>query len=80
MTETKHTTNESDILLWAATKLIAAAPETAAERDRLREVNRKLVEALVALVDADTDRKATWITRDAAIADARAALARAKGE
>ncbi len=31
---------------------VAAAPETAAERDRLKEVNAELVEALKALVSS----------------------------
>ena len=38
----------------ANTRLIAAAPETAAERDRLREVNADLLAALVELLDRTT--------------------------
>ncbi len=36
----------------ANARLIAAAPETAAERDRLREINAELLAALDLLVDA----------------------------
>ena len=69
----------------ANARLIAAAPETAAERDRLREVNRELVEALeralvirspnVKWTKAETVR--SWEAWDGQV---RAALARAKGE
>ena len=36
---------------WANARLIAAAPETAAERDRLKEINADLLEALEFFID-----------------------------
>jgi hypothetical protein len=44
---------------YANARLIAAAPETAAERDRLREVNAELLEALRNLV-VDLEERAEW--------------------
>ena len=57
--------------------LIAAAPETAAERDRLRESNEVILKALGGFVEyfADDEDELGEI-----YADARAALAAAAGE
>ena len=45
-------THDSAELNIANARLIAAAPETAAERDRLREINAELLEALQVCVKA----------------------------
>lgn len=77
----------------ANARLVAAAPETAAERDRLREVNRELVAAMEATLASmrelrglaftgsriPTDRYPEKHRANAADDQARAALARAKG-
>jgi hypothetical protein len=63
-------------------RLIAAAPETAAERDRLREINAELLAALEQLtrsvigVNGIPGKRVSDVLLD----DARAALAKAKGE
>ena len=75
----------------ANARLIAAAPETAAERDRLKEVNAELLEALkdaVSALDADAS-KSPLGERHAKLAQgwfnamygdkARAAIAKAEG-
>jgi len=54
--------------------LIAAAPETAAERDRLREVNAELVAALETIANSTCDHGPGFCARDSA----RAALAKAE--
>lgn len=62
----------------ANARLIAAAPETAAERDRLREVNAELVAALESALkslEIDGPDSAAAVLRT----DARAAIAKAKG-
>ena len=61
-------------------RLIAAAPETAAERDRLREVNRELVEALRPLVAIVNGARVNRMKRDGYLVAARAAIRLAKGE
>jgi hypothetical protein len=57
-------------------RLIAAAPETAAERDRLREVNVELLEALVTLLDSVEGKRITQGDCN----QARAAIAKATGD
>jgi len=62
-------------------RLIAAAPETAAERDRLREVNAELVAALKNLLstpDFDGTQKTSIARRETKRA-ARAAIAKVTG-
>ncbi len=64
----------------ANARLIAAAPETAAERDRLREVNAALLEALKkALNFIKNTEQELGITLDSGDA-ARAAIAKATRE
>jgi len=46
--------NETEAL--ANAQLIAAAPQTAAERDKLKEINAELLEALEMLVDPSTGK------------------------
>lgn len=70
--------------------LIAAAPETAAERDRLREVNAELLAALKELyrlhkkitdqVSCDHSVGICWCDDYAALDQAAAVIAKAKGE
>ena len=63
--------------------LIAEAPETAAERDRLREINAELLAALDAFVERGTKLSGhpaqynPWVGE---LVYARAVLAKAKGE
>ena len=54
-------------------QLIAAAPETAAERDELRKINAELVKALKTVVRVAGDRHTDEFDM------ARAAIARAEG-
>ena len=75
----------------ANARLIAAAPETAAERDRLKEVNAELLEVLRLTADqalrceipegyGPEFRSEEWDAGyDAAIRSARAAIAKAEG-
>jgi hypothetical protein len=75
----------------ANARLIAAAPETAAERDRLKEVNAELLEVLRLTADqalrceipegyGPEFRSEEWDAGyDAAISSARAAISKAKG-
>jgi hypothetical protein len=75
----------------ANARLIAAAPETAAERDRLKEVNAELLEVLRLIADqalrceipegyGPEFRSEEWDAGyDAAISSARAAISKAKG-
>lgn len=58
-------------------RLIAAAPETAAERDRLKEINAELLAALekIAEVCNGYDLEAGWACKTA-----RAAIAKATGQ
>ncbi len=49
----------------ANARLIAAAPETAAERDRLKEINAELLEALQKIVEIDVDGGISDIARAA---------------
>lgn len=58
-------------------RLIAAAPETAAERDSLKEINAELLAALTSLRDAFIGTSVE-VQADAMRA-ARAAIAKAKG-
>jgi len=59
--------------------LIAAAPETAAERDRLRQVNEVMVEALrYALSDGDPEAEPLAPSVEAKIRAALAAAERAR--
>jgi hypothetical protein len=68
----------------ANAQLIAAAPETAAERDQLKEVNAKLVEALKTFIQAEEEYRETNSDTEFddplsdAYDEARAALAAAK--
>jgi hypothetical protein len=76
----------------ANARLIAAAPETAAERDRLKEVNAELLEVLRLTADqalrceipegyGPEFRSEEWDAGyDAAISSARAAIAKASGD
>lgn len=61
----------------ANARLIAAAPETAAERDRLKEINAELLDALTEIVAAADGNG--WKQLDATFAAPRAAIAKAKG-
>ena len=72
-------TNRAEMLANAA--LIAAAPETAAERDRLRAVNAELLEALKIMVKVGglNYGMATGENGGPAIQKARAAIANAEG-
>ena len=58
----------------ANARLIAAAPETAAQRDRLRVINAELLAALEAALRIRPNRHDLWVPA------ARAALAKARGE
>ena len=60
-------------------RLIAAAPETAAERDRLRAVNAELVKVVQAYLSTVENKKSKPDLADVD-AMARRALAKAKGE
>lgn len=61
------------------TQLIASAPETAAERDQLKEVNAELVDALGQLLDRlDHHGVLDIIREEGPIEDAREALERAR--
>ena len=66
----------------ANARLIAAAPETAAERDRLREINAELLAALKELSDGmwAGDGISNPAVPGHQVAKARAAIARAEGE
>ena len=61
----------------ANARLIAAAPETAAERDRLKEINAELLDALTEIVAAADGNG--WKQLDATFAAQRAAIAKATG-
>lgn len=63
----------------ANARLIAAAPETAAERDRLREINQELIEALAGLIDPHGDMYCGECPMEPQQI-ARAVLAHARGE
>jgi len=63
----------------ANARLIAAAPETAAERDQLREVNAELLAALESLVEMSDDPIEYMACRSYRIDAARAAIEKAKG-
>ena len=62
----------------ANARLIAAAPETAAERDRLKEINAELLEALEYL-EAVCACKTLPYENHPSMIEARAAIAKAKG-
>lgn len=62
----------------ANARLIAAAPETAAERDKLKEINAELLEALEIAINLTLDDED--IAHNAFLKKARAAIAKAKGE
>jgi len=71
----------------ANANLIAAAPETAAERDRLRKVNDELLEALMEaeagleFAGADKEPEGQFVPAPTlALRIVRAAIAKAKGE
>ena len=66
--------------LEANARLIAAAPETAAERDRLKDVVAELRECVTAAESYLRDDSRSPRRRDACLAAFRAAIARAKGE
>ncbi len=63
-------------------RLIVAAPETAAERDRLKEINAELLEALEAMVNMTVatmnQRDFAYSLSTAAFDSARTAIAKAK--
>lgn len=61
-------------------KLLAAAPETAAERDQLKAVNSELVEALENIEANLTGRDCFQERVADSLQRARAALAKARGE
>jgi hypothetical protein len=63
----------------ANARLIAAAPETAAERDSLREINAELLAALTALYNAAPCAKPANNELWEALKLTRAAIAKAKG-
>ena len=58
-------------------RLIAAAPETAAERDRLRTINSELVDAIEGVLHHEIYGTST--SYPAALQHCRAVLARARG-
>lgn len=62
-------------------RLIAAAPETAAERDRLREINAEMLEVLEALLE-EADQMGGSVRRVTRyeVDRARAAIRKARGE
>ena len=61
--------------------LIAAAPETAAERDRLKEINKELLEALKTMVDTfNPDHQCIYDFGRAKFNAASAAIAKAEGK
>ena len=61
----------------ADARLIAAAPETAAERDRLRTINSELVDAIEGVLHHEIYGTST--SYPAALQHCRAVLARARG-
>lgn len=63
----------------ANASLIAAAPETAAERDRLRAINAELLELAIAFERYLADDSRSERRRQACMSAARAAIAKAKG-
>ncbi len=73
----------------ANARLLAAAPETAAERDQLREINRELLEALEWIADTSDawrehelpggETAYEWLYGNHFLDIARAAIAKAKG-
>ena len=82
-----HDGTDENLTGEANARLIAAAPETAAERDRLREINAELVEALEAhraWSYAEEHNLGTFEAKSVLCAHANsltlAALAKAKGE
>lgn len=58
-------------------ELIAASPETAAERDRLREINAELLHAIETLLGETDD--SDYMSQAEREAVARAAVAKSKG-
>lgn len=60
--------------------LIAAAPETAAERDRLKAINAELLEALEIIASQSSGIPGSTNRADCMAAIARAAIAKARGE
>ena len=60
-------------------ELIAAAPETAAERDRLKEINAELLEAANAAIDAIADERADAAYKANVVSMLRDAIAKATG-
>jgi hypothetical protein len=62
-------------------RLIAAAPETAAERDRLKEVNAELLAALKDAVDLTDNLYSHMTPEELSLVDVwRAAIAKAEGK
>lgn len=64
--------------------LIAAAPETAAERDKLREINRELLDALKRIANMEADMSLDIATRSLLLigeakTTAETAIAKAEG-
>ena len=67
---------------YANARLIAAAPETAAERDRLREVNAELLAACQRLLRVERMTRATYdsdVQMAEAVDQAMGAIARTEG-
>jgi hypothetical protein len=54
----------------ANARLIAAAPETAAERDRLKKINAELLAALKAILANEVPSDAEWKAAEAAVREA----------
>lgn len=67
-----HYVGEADAIL------IAAAPETSAERDQLKEINAELLAALVAMKELVVGSGLNGSSQQ--VAKARAAIAKATGE
>lgn len=57
----------------ANARLIAAAPETAAERDRLKAVNARMLQALRLMSSA-----ANWAAHESAMIEVRAAISKSE--
>jgi hypothetical protein len=79
---TRPRSNEQD---FNNARLIASAPETAAERDRLKKINAELLEALEACVEAnrrfaEINNSGLAHVLDVADSKARSAIAKTKGE
>ena len=69
-----------DMPTGANARLIAAAPETAAERDRLKEINAELLEALTLILDLNDHEVWTKESWRIALDKAHTAIVKATGD